>query len=100
MTDLSPKTNHENHLRNVRKIEKLEAITETLEGRLNRYRESTFSRFPFLFVALSTFGLVATLYGFEKVIDKFELFTTYPEILLATGVVILLATGTLYKKLN
>ena len=35
MTDLSPKTNHENHLRNVRKIEKLEAITETLEGRLH-----------------------------------------------------------------
>ena len=63
-------------------------------------RNSTFNRFPILFSMLTTFGLVATLYGFEKVIDRIDFFTTYPEVLLLIGVATLAATGTLYKKLR
>jgi hypothetical protein len=57
-------------------------------------------RFPLLFGIAATFGLVATLYGFEKLIDKSELLSENPWILLATGLVTLLVTGAAYRKLN
>jgi hypothetical protein len=63
-------------------------------------RDSTFARFPILFSLLTTFGLVATLYGFEKVIDQIVFFNTYPEVLFLIGVATLTLTGTLYKKLR
>ena len=77
---------------------------EKLSGQLNRgidkYRKPVFSRFPLLFVLLSTLGLVATLYGFEKVIDSIPLFAEHPWLLLLAGVAILIFTGSLYKKLS
>lgn len=57
-------------------------------------------RFPLITALFVTFGFVATLYGFEKVIDKIDLFTQNPWILLLTGLTVLTATGTIYKKLN
>lgn len=57
-------------------------------------------RFP-LFTALAvTFGFVSTLYGFEKMIDRVELFVEHPWILLIIGIAVLGVTGALYKKLN
>jgi hypothetical protein len=71
-------------------------VTEHARG----LRNSTFARFPIIFTLLTTFGLVATLYGFEKVIDRIDFFTAYPEVLLLIGLVTLAGTGTLYKKLR
>jgi len=62
-------------------------------------RNSTFARFPLLFTLLGAFGVVATLYGFERLIDKIDLLADNPFILLASGVLILILTGSLYKKL-
>ena len=64
------------------------------------FRDSTFTRFPIVFSLLTTFGLVATLYGFEKVIDNIDMLNKHPEILLIVGLTTLAATGTLYKKLS
>jgi len=63
-------------------------------------RDSTFTRFPIIFSLLTTFGLVATLYGFEKVIDNISFLSNHPEILLVVGLITLAGTGTLYKKLS
>jgi hypothetical protein len=65
-----------------------------------KVRDTTFKRFPTVFTLMTTFGLVATLYGFEKVIDRIELFAKYPELLLFLGIAVLAGTGTLYKKLR
>lgn len=62
-------------------------------------RKNAFDRFPLLFTLLAGFGLVATFYGFERLIDKINILSRNPFILLATGVLILVLTGTLYKKL-
>lgn len=62
-------------------------------------RDHVFKRFPLLFTLMGTFGLVATLYGFERLIDQIELFVENPLILLGTGILTLVLTGTLYKKL-
>ena len=70
-------------------------VVEKLASR----RNSTFSRFPLLFTLLGAGGLVATFYGFERLIDKIDLIADNPFILLASGVLVLILTGTLYKKL-
>lgn len=63
-------------------------------------RETAAQRFPLFFGLTATFGLVSVLYGFEKLIDRVELFVNNPWILLVTGVLLLLATGAAYRKLN
>lgn len=80
-------------------IKKLEAMGGSFTGRARKLRDSTFSRFPLLFTMLSTFGLVATLYGFEKVIDEIDFFADKPWAVLGVGLITLLLTGALYKKL-
>ena len=58
------------------------------------------NRFPLFFGLLITFGFVSTLYGFEKLIDRVDLFVNNPWILLAFGITTLVVTGAAYKKLN
>ena len=72
---------------------------EKVVSRLARRRESAFNRFPLLFTLLATFGVVATFYGFERLIDKIDFFSDNPFILLGAGIITLIITGTLYKKL-
>lgn len=63
-------------------------------------RESLAQRFPLFFGLMATFGLVSVLYGFEKLIDRVDLFVNNPWILLVFGISLLLLTGAAYKKLN
>lgn len=58
------------------------------------------AKFPLISGLLITFGFVATLYGFEKLIDRVDLFVNNPWILLVIGITTLTATGAAYKKLN
>lgn len=81
-------------------MKKLESMGVTFSDKLRATRDSAFTRFPLVFLFLSTFGLVATFYGFEKVIDQIPLFTENPYMVLLTGIGTLLITGALYKKLS
>jgi hypothetical protein len=81
-------------------IRKLEDMGGTWTGKARRIRDSAAVRFPIPFVLLTTFGLVATLYGFEKLIDRSTFFANNPVIILGAGLVTLAITGTLFKKLN
>lgn len=58
------------------------------------------TKYPLLFILLVTFGAVATLQGFNKIIEEIPVLSDNPWILLVTGLVTLTLTGTLYKKLN
>jgi hypothetical protein len=69
-------------------------------SKLSQGRQSVFDRFPLLFTMLATFGVVATFYGFERIIDRVELLSDNPLILLGVGVLTLIFTGTLYRKLG
>lgn len=57
-------------------------------------------RYPTLFLLLVTFGFVATLYGFERVIGSVPYLGERPLLILCIGIVVLVVTGTLYKKLR
>jgi len=87
-------------LHKISTTEKLYSETRTIRQMLDRRRKAAFSRFPLLFTLLGSFGLVATFYGFERLIDQVPLFVENPVILLATGVGVLVVTGTIYKKLQ
>ena len=67
---------------------------------LEHARTSVFERFPLLFTMLGTFGVVATFYGFEGLIDNIDVLANNPLILLGVGLITLLLSGTLYKKLG
>ena len=83
-----------------RELQSLEQRTKRLNQQFDGFRKSAFARFPLAFVMLSTLGLVMTFYGFEKLIDSTPLFADRPLLLFITGVLVLLGTGTLYKKLS
>lgn len=70
------------------------------EEQIIRIRDTYAQKYPLLFTMGATFGFVATLYGFEKLIDKVDLFVNNPWILLATGLMALLVTGAFYNKLS
>lgn len=56
------------------------------------------NRVPLLAPLVASFGLVAVLYGLEKIIDDTPL-ADQPLTLLLVGVVILIFTGAFYEKL-
>ncbi len=75
-------------------------VDENLIRKVSDKRAGIEIKYPLIFGLLTTFGFVSTLYGFEKLIDKIDLFVNNPWILLATGIATLVATGAAYKKLN
>jgi hypothetical protein len=68
--------------------------------KLEQTRKGVFDRFPLLFTLLGTFGLVATFYGFEGIIDRIQVLSDNPVILLGVGLLTLVISGSLYKKLG
>ncbi len=70
------------------------------EQRVVRARKTYAQKYPLLFAIGSSFGLVSTFYGFEKIIDQIDVFTENPWILLATGLTLLIVTGAFYNKLS
>jgi len=76
-----------------------EVAEEKIVGKLAQRRQSAFERFPLLFTLLATFGVVATLYGFEHLIDRIHWLANNPVVSLLVGLAILIFTGSLYKKL-
>lgn len=73
---------------------------EKLIGNIVDKRVKAEAKFPLITALFVTFGFVATLYGFEKMIDRIELFAEKPWILLLTGITVLVVSGAVYKKLG
>lgn len=75
-------------------------VEERIIRALTERRDRTAQRFPLGFGLAASFGLVATFYGFEGLINKVDMLKNNPWAVLAVGVVILVVTGTAYHKLN
>lgn len=81
-------------------VKKVIELEEHVVHRLAEGRNNAVQKFPLLFTMLTTFGIVATFYGFEHLIDQIEWLSNNPLSLLAVGLGTLLVTGALYKKLG
>lgn len=79
---------------------KQKTLIQREEDQVRKLRNTYAERYPVLFALAGTFGFVSTLYGFEKLIDKIDIFGNNPWILLATGLAILSVTGSFYNKLR
>lgn len=75
-------------------------IIKREEQSVRKLRDTYANKYPALFALAGAFGIVCTFYGFEKIIDQIELFVNNPWILLATGLITLMITGTFYNKLR
>ncbi len=80
--------------------DQLQRLEKDLDKAVIPVRERVFDRFPILFVLATTFGVAAVFYGFERLIAEISFLHDRPLLILSLGVVILLATGTLYKVLD
>lgn len=67
---------------------------------LREQRERVLNKYPLIFALLGSFGLVTTYYGFENIIDRVAILKANPGYMLAIGVVVLLLTGSLYRRLG
>lgn len=63
-------------------------------------RRQIFRKFPVLFLLLIAVGFTATMTGLEQLLLKIAFFRSNPLWLLIIGVLLLLFTGRLYKKLG
>ncbi len=63
-------------------------------------RESLFKRFPTVSLLLVTFGVSATVYGIERLIADIPWLNERPLLIILMGVLVLVVTGRLYKKLG
>ena len=79
---------------------KLTAKERKIVRRIIEERQKANEKHPLPFTMLASFGLVATFYGFERVIDRIEFLANNPYVLLLVGVGLLTITGTLYTKLK
>jgi len=77
---------------------------ERLTGEVNKVVEQTgrpvFRRYPLTFAILILFGVIAVSEGAKGILKSMGILDGNPLYLLLIGLVILIFTGTLYKKLN
>ncbi len=81
-------------------LKKIEDLVQEMHDRTGEYTQPVLKRYPLLFAFLITLSVAAFLHGFEIWADQIELFEKHPFALMASGVIILALTGTLYKALN
>ncbi len=81
-------------------MKKQQNLIQKEEEHVRKLRDTYAQKYPLTFGLGATFGFVSILYGFEKIIDRIDLFANNPWILLAFGLVILSITGTLYNKIR
>ena len=78
----------------------VEHVVQDTDRMMDPIRKSVFKRFPISFTLLVTFGVTATLFGFERIISEIAWLNERPLLILISGILVLVLTGTLYKKLG
>lgn len=88
---------NENHAKKLN-LEKLSHGQDKILSLLHEEQRRAKEKFPLAYALVATFGLVATVAGFNKLIDKTTFLKENPIILIAIGVTVLIVTGAVYKK--
>ena len=78
----------------------LQKTERQLDRMAQPVRQRVLSRFPILFTLLTTFGVAATFFGFERILAEITFLHDRPWLILFIGILVLMGTGTLYKVLD
>jgi len=90
--------NNGSNYRELDLLRKLEDTTKELNDKLGQKTRPALIRYPITFGLLILFGIVAVNEGAKGLLEKVG-FTDYPVYLLLAGLIVLVVTGTVYKKL-
>lgn len=81
-------------------LKKIEELTAKLNESFGKKGKSVFARYPLLFALLIIFGGTMMSQGVKEIIYQINIFKYNPWLMFGVGILILVLTGTLYKKLN
>lgn len=81
-------------------LKKVEELSNRVNGVMASMARPLFKRYPLTFMFSILVGAVAVSEGIKGVITEIPFLGGHPWRMLIVGVVILVATGTLYKKLK
>lgn len=81
-------------------LKRFESLSNQLNQMASMYTKSAVRRYPLTFTLLILFGVVAVSEGAKGILESMGVFSDHPWYLFITGLVVLIFTGNLYKKLN
>jgi hypothetical protein len=81
-------------------ILEIEEAAHEMNQFMVKKQKAIFRRYRLLFSFLGTFGVLSILYGFDALMDEYPIMKAHPMIPLMTGIVLLILTGSLYKRLE
>lgn len=75
-------------------------VQQGIEKEIQPIRKSILKRFPTLFLLAVTFGVSLVFYSIEVILSQCAFVVDHPWMALGIGLMILIITGTLYRKLD
>lgn len=78
----------------------IEEVQVGVEKEIKPLRKSILKRFPTLFLLAVTFGVSMVFYSIETILARNPFVADHPWVTLGIGLLILIVTGTLYRKLD
>lgn len=90
-------------IKNEKKADVLETVEQTIRNvheKIRTEQETVFARYPLTFSLLGTLGVAAVIHGFEGIVDATPILADRPILIFISGLVLLFATGGLYKYLR
>jgi hypothetical protein len=86
--------------REVDLLQDLENSIRELNQDIGKRNKSAFARYPLTFALLTMFGFILLSEGAKEIIFRSEFLKANPIAMLFLGIVILVFTGSLYKRLS
>lgn len=81
-------------------ILQIEKMVKEIHDNVSHYTNPVLKKYPLIFAFLVTFSFAAILHSFELITDETPIIKEHPYYLMLAGVLVLILTGTLYKKLE
>ena len=81
-------------------LKRIEELSIKVNDFMSVKTRSVFRRYPLTFIFLILIGVIAVSEGMKDIITHISFFAGHPWRLLVSGLIILIITGSLYKKLD
>jgi hypothetical protein len=81
-------------------LHEIEQVTMRLNKIMDGKTQGVFNRYPLTFSFLVLFGVMSVLHGYDAVIFKIPFLNNHPVLVFIIGLLILILTGSLYKRLQ
>ena len=81
-------------------LKRFEELTAELNKTFSKRGKNVFGRYPLTFALLIFFGVVMVTEGIKDLLKEIPFFENNPWVMFSFGLLILIITGSVYKKLN